>query len=93
MPKRLDRLAPMLHHREQLEKLLTLEPNKTPERWRAFSDELVQIARQALALAMSLEAQRAPKATSVEQFIKMVAGLPDLAPKRESEVEAETEEA
>jgi len=82
MPRRDSRVRAIDHHLQQLERLKTLQPNATPERWRAFSDSLVDVAIEALRLARTLEAGRRPDRYQVLHLMTLVQHLPDAVPPR-----------
>lgn len=91
MAKRKNRLPALDHEMRQLEKLKTLEPIATSERWRAFSDQLFDIALAALGTARVLESGKRPGWRRLRELVELVNGLPDLAP-RKSDGEGENGE-
>ncbi len=84
MPKRDSRIRVIEHHLRQLEALKGLQPNATPERWRPFSDGLIDLAREALRLAGELEAGRRLDRHQVMHLAALVRRLPELAPRKPS---------
>jgi hypothetical protein len=82
MPKRDSRIRVIEHHLAQLEALKGLQPNATPERWRAFSDGLVDVAVEALRLARELEAGRPVDRHQFMHLAALVRRLPDAAPRK-----------
>lgn len=88
MPKRDSRLRVFDHHLAQLEALKGLQPNATPERWRAFSDALVDVAAEALRLARELEAGRGLDRHQFMHLAALVRRLPDAAPRQPAQDES-----
>ena len=84
MPRRDSRARVIAHHLRQLEALKRLQPNATPERWRAFSDGLVDVAVEALRLAGELEAGRRVDRHQFMHLAALVRRLPELAPRKPS---------
>jgi hypothetical protein len=80
MPKRINRCAPIAHHIEQLETLKTLEPIATPDKWRAFSDALVDASITSLKIVQRLESGRPFSRHQYNELIETVSGLRALIP-------------
>jgi len=91
MPKRQDRLKPILHHKDSLEALKVLEPIATPEPWRDFSDTLFDIATEALGMAFALEAGRRPDPARYDRLVAQVIKLTDQVPRTRDDPENEYE--
>jgi hypothetical protein len=83
MAKRTDRRKAFRHHQEQLETLKTLDPIATPDRWKPFSDALVDIAIAALDVAYRIEAGRKPTQGQVVALFRQVNSLLAHAPEKE----------
>lgn len=85
MAKRKNRVKPIEHHQQQLEALKTLEPISTPERWRAFSAGLVDVAIQALELVRQLEKSGRLGRQQVDTLFAQVQALPERIPRKADE--------
>ena len=85
MAKRKNRVRAIQHHHDQIEATKTLEPNTTPLRWRPFSDALLDVAMQALEIALRLEARGAVARRLVEELFAQVQALPDLVPHKDDD--------
>jgi hypothetical protein len=75
MAKRPNRLPPIDHEQRQLETLKALQPNTTPQRYRALSNGLLDVAISALDIAAALEGRQRP---GFERLYNLVDGLADL---------------
>lgn len=63
-----------------MDTLKALEPNATPDGWRAFSDTCLDIAAEALGMALVLEAGKRPAQARYETLVALVNRLPEVAP-------------